>query len=182
MKKVRAVICIVFLAGIISVITVKAGLLDKILGTSMVTSSQLEQAIYIDELSTAEFIYNGIAEKYKEDNEDEIECYVAYNSSVKVGIKMEDVKFKINKDKKKITPVLPALKINIATVDPDSISYIPKNPDIELKEVIKLCKEDAMREANDSKELYETAEENIKSVIEALLDPVVSSKGYSIIW
>lgn len=39
-----------------------------------------------------------------------------------------------------------------------------------------------MREANDSKELYETAEENIKSVIEALLDPVVSSKGYSIIW
>ena len=28
------------------------------------------------------------------------------------------------------------------------------------------------------KELYETAEENIKSVIEALLDPVVSSKRY----
>ena len=182
MKKVRAVICIVILVGIISVITKKTGLFDKIFSTSTVTSSQLEQAINIDDLSTAEFIYNGIAEKYKEDSEDEIECYVSYNSSVKVGIKMGDVKFKINKDKKEIIPVLPVLKINIATVDPDSISYIPKNPDIELKEVIKLCKKDAMREANDSKELYETAEENIKSVIEALLEPIISSKGYTIIW
>ena len=71
--------------------------------------------------------------------EDEIECYVAYNSSVKVGIKMEDVKFKIN-EIKKITPVLPALKINIATVDPDSISYIPKKSDIELKRLLNSVK------------------------------------------
>ena len=82
MKKVRAVICIVFLAGIISVITVKAGLLDKILGTSMVTSSQLEQAINIDELSTAEFIYNGIAEKYKEDKLKELPYVNIRNGSI----------------------------------------------------------------------------------------------------
>ena len=35
---------------------------------------------------------------------------------------------------------------NIATVDENAISYIPKNPDISLKEIIVLCKEDAMNE------------------------------------
>ena len=49
---------------------------------------------------------------------------------------MEDVKFKIDEEKKTVTPILPEIEINIATLDENSISYIPKNPDLSLKEVI----------------------------------------------
>ena len=58
---------------------------------------------------------------------------------------------------------------NTVTVDPDSLSFIPQNPDVELKDIMTVCKEDALKEASESKELYQTAEENLQSAIEALL-------------
>ena len=121
-------------------------------------------------------------EKITAENPDEIDCYIAYDANVKVGINMEEVTFKINEEKKTVTPVLPKIEINIATLDENSISYIPKNPDLSLKEVITLCKEDAMNEANHSDKLYETAQENLESVIEALLSPILEHEGYSIQW
>lgn len=156
--------------------------MNKIGKDNVITSSQLEKAIDISELSTAEFIYNGVAEKYKEDKPEEVECHIAYNANVKVGIQMEDVKFEINEEKKTVTPLLPDITVNIATIDEEEISYIPKNPDISLKEVITLCKEDAMNEANNSDKLYQTAEENLRAVIEALLSPLLDAAGYSIVW
>ena len=78
-----------------------------------------------------------------------------------------DVEFEIDEENKTVTPILPEISVNIAALDENEISYIPKNPDIPLKEIIVLCKEDAVREANDSKKLYQTAEENLKAVIEA---------------
>ena len=45
------------------------------------------------------------------------------------------------------------------------LSVLPHNPDLSLKEVITLCKEDAINEANTSDKLYETAEENLQSVL-----------------
>lgn len=81
-----------------------------------------------------------------------------------------------------MTPVLPEITVNIATLDEKAISYIPKNPDISLKEIIVLCKEDAMNEANNSEKLYQTAEENLRAVIEALLSPILENVGYSIEW
>lgn len=132
--------------------------------------------------STAEFVYNGVAEKKNENSPEDVDCYIAYDANVKVGINMEDVKFKIDEEKKTVTPILPEIEINIATLDENSISYIPKNPDLSLKEVITLCKEDAINEANTSDKLYETAEENLQSVIEALLAPILEHEGYSIQW
>ena len=158
------------------------GVMNKAGKETTITSSQLEDAINISQLSTAEFVYNGVAEKYNQENPDEIDCYIAYDANVKVGINMEEVTFKINEEKKTVTPVLPKIEINIATLDENSISYIPKNPDLSLKEVITLCKEDAMNEANHSDKLYETAQENLESVIEALLSPILEHEGYSIQW
>lgn len=158
------------------------GVMNKAGKETTITSSQLEDAINISQLSTAEFVYNGVAEKYKKENPDEVECYIAYDANVKVGINMEEVTFKIDEEKKTVTPVLPKIEINIATLDENSISYIPKNPDLSLKEVITLCKEDAMNEANHSEKLYEIAQENLKSVIEALLAPILEHEGYSIQW
>ena len=156
--------------------------MNKIGKENVITSSQLEKAIDISQLSTAEFVYNGIAEKYDDDKPEKVECYIAYHADVKVGIQMEDVEFEIDEENKTVTPILPEISVNIAALDENEISYIPKTPDIPLKEIIVLCKEDAVREANDSKKLYQTAEENLKAVIEALVSPILEHAGYTIKW
>lgn len=156
--------------------------INKIEKDNVITSAQLEKAIDISQLSTAEFVYNGIAEKYNDDKPEEVECYISYNANVKVGIQMGDVEFNINKEEKTVTPILPEITVNIVTLDENEISYIPKNPDISLKEIIILCKEDAMNEANNSEKLYQTAEENLRAAIEALLSPILDNAGYSIKW
>lgn len=52
----------------------------------------------------------------------------------------------------------------------EEISYLPKNPNVSLKE------------ANNSDKLYQTAEENNRAVIEVLLSPILDDAGYSIVW
>ena len=44
------------------------------------------------------------------------------------------------------------------------------------------CEADAKNEANTSDKFYRTAEDNMKSVVEALTLPLVKGKGYSIAW
>lgn len=173
---------VILVTSIIAIMIAGCDLVGEKEKESTITLSQLEKAINISQLSTAEFVYNGVAEKYSVDKSEEVECYIAYNANVKVGIQMEDVKFAIDEEQKKVKPILPEITVNIATLDEDSISYIPKNPDISLKEVITICKEDAINEANSSEKLYQTAEENLKSVIEALLLPILDDVGYSIVW
>lgn len=168
----------------LSVLLCGAGNLERISAKekNTVTESILQDAIDIDKISSAEFVYNGIAERYDEEKPEEVDCYISYEANVKVGIEMKDVEFKIDEDKKIITPILPSISINIVTLEEDGISYIPKNPDISLKEVIELCKKDAMNEANKSQKLREVAEENLKSTIEALLMPILDNTGYSLQW
>lgn len=182
MKKKVTVTILVIAIVVVLISLFGPTVINKIGKDNVITSSQLEKAIDISELSTAEFVYNGVAEKYKEDKPEEVECHIAYNANVKVGIQMEDVKFEIDEEKKTVTPILPDITVNIVTVDEEEISYIPKNPDISLKKVITLCKEDAMNEANNSDKLYQTAEENLRAVIEALLSPILDAAGYSIVW
>ena len=179
----KKIISVMIIVGVVVVVSLfGTTVFNKNGKDNVITSSQLEKAIDISQLSTAEFVYNGVAEKYNDDKPEEVECYIAYNAQVQVGIQMEDVKFDIDEEKKTVTPVLPEITVNIATLDEEAISYIPKNPDIALKEIIVLCKEDAMNEANNSEKLYQTAEENLRAVIEVLLSPILDDAGYSIVW
>lgn len=172
---------------VLGIVAIAAGLfvpnaVQKITKEHVITSSQLEKAIDISDLSTAEFVYNGIADKYSEQNPEEIACHIAYASTVKVGIALDQVTFTIDEEKKTVTPVLPEITVNTVTVDPDSLSFIPQNPDVELKDIMTVCKEDALKEASESKELYQTAEENLQSAIEALLSPILKNAGYTMQW
>lgn len=180
----KKIISVIIIVVVMAAVMIFVGLMvrNKSEKDSVITSAQLVKAIDTNELSTAEFVYNGVAEKHEEDNPEEVECYIAYNANVKVGIQMEDVEFNIDEDKKTVTPILPEIVVNVASLDEDAISYIPKNPDISLKEIITLCKEDVINEANNSKKLYQTAEENLKAVIEALLRPILKNAEYTIVW
>lgn len=181
---------IVFAAGTVLVIAVAAlafhflrpAVSKKIGDGNVITASRLEQAVNISQLSTSEFVYNGIADKYRADTPDTIQCHIAYNANVKVGIRMDDISFQIDEKNKRVTPILPDITVNSVSLDEGSISYIPQNPDISLKEVISICREDAMTEAGSSLKLYETAEDNLKAVVEALLMPILDSAGYSLSW
>lgn len=177
----KKLISIIFIA-VIAISIIGTTIITKIGKNNVITSSQLEKAIDISQLSTAEFVYNGVAEKYEDNNQEKIEFYISYNANAKVGIQMEDVKFEIDEKNKTVTPILPEITVNIATLDEESISYIPKNPDIALRDIITICKEDAMNEANNSEKLYQTAEDNLRAVIEALLSPILKNAEYSIVW
>lgn len=182
MKKKIVLVVVVIIILVIVIGLFGPGVVRKIGKDDIITTAELEQAIDISELSTAEFVYNGVAEKHNEEDPEKIDCYISYNANVKVGIQMDDVTFDVDEENKTITPSLPKIAVNIATLDEEAIGYIPKNPDISLKEIITLCKEDAKNEANNSDKLYKTAEENLRTVIEALLSPIIEKTGYSIVW
>ncbi len=147
----------------------------------IVTSSQLEGVVNVDELSTAEFIYNGIAEQYGEDD-DNVRYRVAYDATVKAGIQMSDVKFTIDEENKEVIPQLPAISITNVEIDVGSLDYMPTNPNADIKDVLELCEQDVRDEAKSSAKFYETAEENIRLVIEALTLPILENQGYVIDW
>ena len=146
---------------------------------SIIASSTLTDAIDISDLSTAQFTYNGIAEVYEGEA---VKCHIRYNTKVKAGIDMKEVDFEIDEEKMTVKPVLPEIKITVNSVDEKTLSFIPKNTTIEIKEALTVCKNDAAKEAKESSELLESAEDNLKSIIEALLYPVLTPQGYQIVW
>lgn len=150
--------------------------------TTTLTSATLTKTIDIAELSAAEYTYNGIAEKYKEDQPDEVECYIKYNAKIKVGIDMKEVEFKIDHEKKTIRPILPPIEINSKTVDENNLSFIPSDTDIDIKDALIVCEEDAAGESKKSTELIASAKTNLESIIEGLLDPIVKANGYTVVW
>ena len=149
--------------------------------TTIITSSTLMEAIDISELSTAQYTYNGIAEIYDDDGE-EVECYIKYYAKVKAGIDMKDVMFEFDEENKTVTPILPEIQINANIVDDKEISFIIKDIDIELKDTLLACEKDALNESQESTELVDCARENLKSIIEALITPILQPSGYSIKW
>lgn len=183
MKKI--ITYIPFLIGLIAMVWIigvkQMSLFDK--GeVKIITSSSLTEAIAISDLSTAQFTYNGIAEGYKDDKKSKIECYMRYNATVKAGIDMNSVRFDIDDNDKTVKPILPEINITSNTVDEKSLSFIPSDADMDLKDALIACQKDALSESKESSELLETAEDNLKSIIEALLLPIVTPQGYKIIW
>ena len=105
LKKKRIIPIIAGLAIIIIIATIIIPIIaNKSNSAKIVTSSQLEKAVNISDLSTAEFVYNGIAEKYKDDNPEKEKYNIKYDASVKVGINMNDIDFNIDISNKTITP------------------------------------------------------------------------------
>ena len=155
---------------------------SKITKENTVTSSILKKAVDIDDLSTAQFVYNGIAEKYK-DNGKDVAYRISYDSVVKAGIRMSDVQFDIDDKEKTITVTLPDIIITSVSVDVNTLSYMPENPSgSDIKMDLATCENDVKRESEESEKFYSYAQENLKAVIEGLVNPLIQDKGYSLDW
>lgn len=183
MKKILLKIPI--FVGIVLILFMGASRAFKIFDKSeekIMTSSTLMKAIDISELSTAEFTYNGIAEMFEDEEKEDHLCYIRYSAKIKAGIDMKKVKFEIDEKNKTVRPILPKIEINSNPIDENSLSFLPADVTIELKDALVCCKEDAKQKAMGSQELLDSAEDNLQSIIQALLYPILDSQGYRIIW
>lgn len=144
------------------------------------TTTDLEKVVNVSKLSTAEFVYNGIADKYKDDGS--VEFHVKYAASVKAGVDMGQITFEVDDEAKTVRPILPSIDISRPVIDSSSLDYMPSNPSVELKDVLTLCEEDALQETQASSDIYNVAEENLRSTVEGLLLPLLENSGYTLVW
>lgn len=148
--------------------------------TTYFTSSELAGIVNVSKLSTAEYRYNGIATKYNGNGD--IEYHVYYESTVSATYDMGTIDFTIDNEKRTITPILPEPIIGDPAIDSTSLDYLPKAPNANLRDVITICKEDALAEVEQAGGILYTARQNMKRTIEALLTPLTESSGYTITW
>ena len=139
------------------------------------TTSDLINTKEIATLSVSEFVYNGIARIYKENGEPDYN--ILYNSTVKVGVDADKIDYAVDEEHKTVTFIFPEIEIGKPVVDIDSISFIPDKKDLHSDEFISLCRNDALEEAKKSEKLITSAQENLKSIMEAWYSPVF--EGYT---
>lgn len=182
---IKSLIWVPLIAGIVFLILVSVLKLNGVFEKKepeIITNSTLMRTVDVSELSTAEFIYNGIAEIYEGDDADIVKCRVRYKARVKAAINMDEITFDIDDEKKTVRPSLPEISLKASLDDQEGLSFIPENSKIDLQEAMEACEKDVTAEAKENEELYQSAEENLQDVIEALTYPILNAKGYSLVW
>lgn len=142
------------------------------------TTSDLINTKEIATLSVSEFVYNGIARTYKENGDHDFNVF--YKSTVKVSVDAEHIDYTVDEDKKIVTFIFPEFVIGNPVIDVSSLSIIPDRNDLYIDDVISLCRNDALEEAKKSEKLISSAQENLKSIMEAWYSPVF--EGYTFVY
>jgi len=181
-KLLGIILAVVAVVGIILGIVLIANQPKPKEEKKILTTSTLKEVIDISELSTAEFYYNGVVSVAQKNNPNKIAYSVKYDSTVKVGIDAEKIRFEIDAEQKTVRPILPEIVINSVEISQKSISTIPEKTDAKLKDVLQLCQNDAKTKANKNEDLIQTATVNLQNTLTALLTPILSENGYTIIW
>lgn len=153
---------------------------SKLNKTTYLTASQLTEIVNASKLSTAEYRYNGIADKCNDKGEAEYHVY--YESTISASYDMSAITFDIDEEAKTITPHLPEPEIGDPSIDTTTLDYLPENPKANLKDVISICKADALAEVASAGGILYTANQNMRRTMDALLVPVTEKTGYSITW
>lgn len=178
-KAAKIALAVAAAVVVFAAVAILPGVLTSNKGVT-VSEASLREAVSISKLSTAEFTYEGIAEKTR-DNGD-VEYHIYYKAMATSGIDMSKIGFAIDEATKTVTPALPPITVDNPVIDESSLDYLPGNASIDLREVLDICKADMQSEASQNTDLLKTAESNLRSTIEALLMPILGSNGYSISW
>lgn len=147
-------------------------------GVITVSNSTLREILEINELSTVEYTYNAVATKYAKDGKEK-KYHVAYNGTILAGINFNEIKFDVDKEKKKINITIPEIEIQEIKVDMGTMEYIFEKSKYETEgiseEAYKLCKEDLEKRITKDSVLYKTAKINAITSIEALFKPWIEN-------
>lgn len=97
--------------------------------TTILTSSQLEEVLQIDDLAVSTMTYNGVAAVPQKKHPNKIAYYVSYNACAKASMNMEEIKVNIDEDvpegqAKKIVVTLPRIQVKEVVVDMASMDYM----------------------------------------------------------
>lgn len=141
-----------------------------------ISKASLDKVFEINELSTADYIYNAIAKAYGEDGKS-VKYYVAYEGTVKAGIDFSKIVVDIDEKEKVITITIPDIVFQEETVDPGTLKYIFKDKKSETEnvhqEAFKLCEKDLKERVGGEESLLELAEKNAIAIVKALVVPWV---------
>ncbi len=172
--------------GLIAVVVVLVVAILVVAGTSLTAkesklevdlSATLEKIVETSDLSTAEFLYQGIVEIPNPKKTTETDYYICYDAQVYAGIDFSKIEFVEDKTNKKITAKIPDVEINDIVVVPSSLDFIFNNKkadNIDITQVaLTACEEDVYREVTEGSALLEIARENAVNVIKALTEPIV---------
>ena len=169
---------------IVAVICVKLAILpayNKYFGgeTTIITKSTLTDVIKTSQISTYQMNYNGVAKKVKK-GEKKAAYLVNYEANIKAGVDMRKIEIMSIEDNK-ISIKLPAIEIEEPNVDMQKLDYIfyDKSEDKEgvTNEAYKLAVNDAKTETKNNKAIKKLAEDNLKRLLKALIDPLIEENG-----
>ena len=169
---------------IVAVICVKLAILpayNKYFGgeTTIITKSTLTDVIKTSQISTYQMTYNGVAKKVKK-GEKKAAYLVNYEANIKAGVDMRKIEIMSIEDNK-ISIKLPAIEIEEPNVDMQKLDYIfyDKSEDKEgvTNEAYKLAVNDAKTETKNNKAIKKLAEDNLKRLLKALIDPLIEENG-----
>jgi len=171
-----AVLFVIILV-IIMALMIKIKIFNKKSEPTIISKATLEKVINVSDLSTFEAIYNGVAAVENEEKPENIDYYVSYEAKVKAGIDFALVEVEVNEAEKIITVTLPEVKITDVDVDIASLDYIfmnnKANTQTVSEQAYKKCIKDVTKESNSTDEIYESARQNARNIVEALISPFV---------
>ena len=171
-----AVLFVIILV-IITALMIKIKIFNKKSEPTIISKATLEKVINVSDLSTFEAIYNGVAAVENEEKPENIDYYVSYEAKVKAGIDFALVEVEVNEAEKIITVTLPEVKITDVDVDIASLDYIfmnnKANTQTVSEQAYKKCLKDVTKESNSTDEIYESARQNARNIVEALISPFV---------
>ena len=114
--------------------------------TQYVTESDLKSAVDIDNLSTIDYVYHGIAEKHSTFLwQDRVDYRVKYQAHVRASYKL----------------------VGEPQLDHKEFGYLPENATADMKDVIALCREDAASDV-DRDEIRREADASLRDTVSAL--------------
>ena len=167
----------VIILVIIMALMIKIKIFNKKSEPTIISKATLEKMINVSDLSTFEAIYNGVAAVENEEKPENIDYYVSYEAKVKAEIDFALVEVEVNEAEKIITVTLPEVKITDVDVDIASLDYIfmnnKANTQTVSEQAYKKCIKDVTKESNSTDEIYESARQNARNIVEALISPFV---------
>ena len=156
--------------------------------TTILTSSQLEEVLQIDDLSVCAITYNGVAEVPQKNHPTKVAYYVSYEAEVKASINMADIDVQIDDNvgegqAKKIIVTLPQLQVKQIDVDMASLDYMfvkkSANTADVSEEAYAACIADAGSECRGNDVFLQMAKENCENTVKALLMPIIENQDES---
>lgn len=152
---------------------------DNVIGSEgevvdVTSNANLEKIIKISQLRTFSYNYNSICDVKEKDK---VVYHIAYKATVELGIDADEIKYEIDTKALSIKIILPEVKIQDPTVDPDSLEYIfvdekYNTPSIGTR-AQSYCLKDLKAKVANEPLMMELARENTKREVEAMFGPIV---------